>query len=102
MSDVLRWMCDQYRTKLYEVDPRSCRQIDTIMVRVGQGWICDERVMDPNELLTAREIEDRFGISRSAINMFALRAGVEVRGKRGRANLYRLGDVLEARARKNG
>lgn len=100
MSDILRWMCDQYRTKLYQLDPRSCRQVDEIMIRVGQGWICDDGVVDPNEWLTAQDIERRHGIGENAVRKLALRYGIEVRGKRGKFNLYRLGDILSARAAK--
>ena len=101
MSDVLRWMVDQYRVRLYESDPRLCRLVDEIMIRVGQGWVCDDGVVDLNELMTAQDIERRHGISLTAIRKIALRNGVEVRGKRGKWNLYRLGDILSARAKKN-
>ena len=100
MSDVLRWMVDQYRTKLYHSDPRMCRQVDEIMIRVGQGWVCDDGIVDPNSLMTAEDIERRHGISRGALRLLVHRHGIEVRGKQGKWNLYRLGDILAIRARK--
>lgn len=100
MSDVLRWMCDQYRTALYQLDPRTCRQVDEIMIRVGQGWICDEGIVNPDDLMTAEDIERRHGISQVAIRKLVSRYGIEIRGKQGKWNLYRLGDILSARAAK--
>ena len=100
MSDVLRWICDQYRTKLYQTDPRSCRQVDEVMIRVGQSWVCDDRIVDPDDLMTVQEIESRHGITQVAIHKLVQRHGISVRGKRGKWNLYRLGDVLSARSAK--
>lgn len=100
MTDILRWVADQYRTKLFQVSREACREVDLVMVRAGQAWICDESVVDPDELLTAKEIQLRHGISESAVQKLALRYGLECRGKKGKAYLYRLGDVLSARAAK--
>lgn len=100
MSDILRWVADQYRQKLLQVDQQACHEIDLVMARAGQSWICDETIIDPDELLTAGEIEARFGIREFTIRALARRYGIEVRGRRGLANLYRLGDILSARAAK--
>lgn len=100
MSDVLRWVADTYRTKLLQTDRDACREVDLIMVRAGQAWITNEAVVDPDELLTATEIQLRHGISENAVRKLALRYGIEVRGKQGKYNLYRIGDVLSARAAK--
>lgn len=100
MSDVLRWVADQYRHRLLQVDRDACRQVDLIMVRAGQAWITNETVVDPDELLTATEIQERHGIGENAVRKLALRYGIKVRGKQGKYNLYRVGDVLSARAAK--
>lgn len=100
MSDILRWVADKYRSALLNVDRDECHRVDLVMVRAGQGWICDESVIDPEEVVTAGDIESRFGIREFAVRDLARRHGIVVRGKRGRANLYRLGDVLAARAKK--
>ena len=100
MSDILRWVCDQYRSELLAADPVACHRIDMLMVRAGQSWVCDDSVVDPDELVTATQIQDRHGISENAVRKLALRYGIEVRGKQGKYNLYRLGDVLSARAAK--
>lgn len=100
MSDVLRWVCDQYRTKLLHIDRDACHEIDMVMLRAGQGWVCDQTVIDPDELVTATDIQTRHGIGENAIRKLATRYGIKVRGKQGKYNLYRLGDVLSARAAK--
>lgn len=100
MSDILRWVADTYRTKLFQVNRDACHEVDTLMARTGQGWICDQSVVDPDELVTARVVESRYGIGEAAIRALARRYGIEIRGKDGFANLYRLGDILSARAAK--
>lgn len=100
MSDVLRWVCDQYRTKLQDTDPVACMEVDSLMVDAGQGWICDTTVVDPDELVTASDIEDRYGIREFTVRALARRYGIKVHGKSDTANLYRIGDILAARAAK--
>jgi hypothetical protein len=100
MSDVLRWVADQYRTRLLQIDREACHHVDLLMVRAGQHWICDETIINPDELMTSREIEERHGIRWFIIRDLAHKYGIEVRGKRGNSNLYRLGDVLSAKAAK--
>lgn len=100
MSDILRWVCDQYRRRLMQLDPAACREVDLVMVRAGQNWVCDETVIDPDELVTAAQVEERHGIREFQVRYLARRYGVDVRGRSGKANLYRLGDILSARAAK--
>lgn len=99
MSDVLRWVCDSYRKKLLSVSPEACREVDELMRRVGQGWICDNTVLDVEELVTTAVIQERYGISQKAIQDFARRNGIPVRKREGRTNFYRLGDILQARSK---
>lgn len=100
MSDILRWVCDMYRRKLMTVDPAACREVDLVMVRAGQNWVCDETVIDPDELVTAAQIGDRYGLKPFTVRALARRYGISVRGLSGQSNLYRLGDILSARAAK--
>ena len=100
MSDVLRWVADQYRSRLFQIDREACHEIDRIMVRAGQNWITDQSVVDPDELVTAKDVSERFGYDQFAFWALVRRYGIESRGKRGNAHLYRLGDVLSARAAK--
>ena len=100
MSDILRWICDQYRHKLLEVDPEACMAVDSLMMDCGQGWVCDTSVVDPDELVTASDIEDRYGIREFTVRAVARRYGIKIMGKREFSNLYRLGDILAARAAK--
>ena len=100
MSDVLRWICDQYRTRLQQADPVACMEIDSLMLDIGQGWVCDTSVVDPDELVTASDVEERYGVRDFTVRALARRYGIKVHGKRDNCNLYRLGDVLAARAAK--
>lgn len=100
MSDVLRWVADSYRNKLLQVDRDACHEVDLAMTRAGQGWVCDQSIIDPDELVTAQIIQSRYGINEAAVRALARRYGIKIRGKRDFANLYRLGDVLSARAAK--
>lgn len=100
MSDVLRWVADQYRKRLFAISRDDCHAVDQIMVRAGQSWITDQSVVDPDELVTAQDVEDRFGYKQYNFWGLIRRYGIEPRGMRGRANVYRLGDVLSAKAAK--
>lgn len=94
MTDVLRWLVDIYRSRLREVDPEACRYVDYLAAAAGQGWVSDSTVVDLDEVLTAKEIEQRHGVREFAVRARARRRGVRPRGKRAGANLYRLGDIL--------
>lgn len=98
MSDVLRWVADQYRSRLFQIDRDACHEIDRIMVRAGQSWITDQSIVDPDELVTAKDVQERFGYDQHALWALIRRYGIETRGKRGSSQLYRLGDLLSARA----
>ena len=75
-------------------------EVDSLMVDAGQGWICDTTVVDPDELVTASDVEDRYGIREFTVRALARRYGIKVHGRRDSANLYRIGDILAARAAK--
>jgi hypothetical protein len=90
-------MVDQYRKRLLEVDPEYCRELDEQMVYVGQGWVCDTTVADPDELVTTQDIENRYGVNKNAMRAFIRRNSVVPRGRKGKSYLYRLGDILSAR-----
>lgn len=100
MSDTLRWICDQYRSKLQQVDPDACMEVDSLMLDAGQGWVCDTSVADPEELVTAADVEDRYGIRDFTVRALVRRYGIKTRGKQDNSNLYRLGDILAARGSK--
>ena len=98
MSDTLRWIIDSYRNKLLAVAPTACFDLDDVMRQVGQGWVCDNSIVDPEELVTTQDVVDRYGISKAAIQAFTRRNNVKIRGRDGKSYVYRLGDILSARA----
>jgi hypothetical protein len=68
------------------------------MIHAGQGWICDSTVVDPEELVTTQDMQDRYGITATALRAFIRRNNLSPRGRSGNSRLYRLGDILAARA----
>lgn len=99
MSDILRWVADQYRKELYRVDAEACHNVDLVMVRAGQSWVCDDSIVDVDELLTAKQFELKYGITENAVQKLVLRHGIPPRGKQGRAYMYRVGDILSLRVK---
>ncbi len=99
MSDILRWVADKYRQELNRVDPEACRHVDVMMVHAGQSWVCDDSIVDVDELLTIRQLAARFGVQPYVIRDLIAKHGISTRGKvdMGKAFLYRVGDVLKAR-----
>jgi hypothetical protein len=94
-----RRIIDAYRSKLLEVDERACMSVDIKVEDWGDGWVTDERPVDPNRLMTAREIADQFGLTVYNIRDWSRRhpdlvPKNIVEGK----VLFRLGDVLRYRA----
>lgn len=101
LSDIFRWIIDQYRTRLQDVDPEQCRRVDETMIRVGHQWVCDDTIIDPEELVTTEDIERRFGITRQTLYNLTHRHDVKAKGRLGRNNVYRLGDIISARSNNN-
>jgi hypothetical protein len=99
VSDILRWVADQYRKELYRVDAEACHLVDLVMIRAGQSWVCDDTIVDVDELLTIRQLAVRFGVQPYVIRDLIAKHGIPTRGKidMGKAFLYRVGDVLKAR-----
>lgn len=95
-EDRLRRIIDHYRDKLSEVDSVACREVDDLMVEYGQGWVCDDSIIDVNEMLSAKAICERFGLSEWNVRDWARRNPDKIRkhkNSNGRT-LFRVGDVL--------
>lgn len=101
LSDIFRWIIDQYRTRLLNTNPELCRQVDETMIRIGHPWVCDDTIVDPDELVTTQDIENRYGISRQTLYNLTQRYKIKAKGRLGRHNVYRLGDIISARSNKN-
>ena len=90
-----RRIIDAYRSKLMEVSPAACNEVDDQMYAEGEKWVCDERPIDPDKLMTAPEIADRIGYKVYDIRNWARRNPDAIPAHRdGRNVRYRLGDVL--------
>ncbi|ADL71052.1 hypothetical protein LEBRON_89 [Mycobacterium phage LeBron] len=101
-EDRYRRIIDHYRSALAEADYEACAKVDNQMVEYGQGWVCDNSIIDVNEMLSAKELAERFGLSEWNVRDWARRHPDKIR-KHKAANgrtLFRVGDVLTYHATK--
>lgn len=88
---------DQYREALQQVDPAACQSLDNRMRAWGQGWVCNNEIVDVNEMASAKSIADRHPVSVWDIYNWE-RDGLYSGKKVGARKLYKVGDVLAAMA----
>lgn len=101
-EDRLRRIIDHYRSALAEVDMEACINLDNRMIAYGQPWVCDNSVIDVNEMLSAKAICERFGLEEFNVRAWARRHPERIRkhkASNGRT-LFRVGDVLAYNAMK--
>ncbi len=66
------------------------------MAEYGQPWVSDNSIIDVNEMLSAKQLSERFGISEWDVRNWAKRHPDKIRRHKaanGRT-LFRVGDVL--------
>lgn len=97
-DDRLRRIIDHYRSALAEVNLEACLAVDNRMVAYGQGWVCDNSVLNMEERMTARQLSERHGMSVWDVYNWE-RMGFYKGYKSGRRKLFRQGDVLVARSK---
>lgn len=96
-----RRIIDAYRAKLREVSPAACNEVDDKLWSAGEKWISDDTEIALDQLMTAREIAERFGLSVQNIRDWARRHPDRITThKRGRQALYQLRQVLMYQASK--
>lgn len=101
-EDRLRRIIDHYRSALADIDLEACLALDNRMVDYGQGWVCDNSIVDVNEMLSAKAICERFGIEEWDVRNWAHRHPDKIqkyKANNGRT-LFRVGDVLTYNALK--
>lgn len=101
-EDRLKRIIDHYRSALAEVDYEACANLDNLMVNCGQGWVCDNSIVDVNEMLSAKQMAEKFGLVEFDVRNWSRRHPELIR-KHKAANgrtLYRVGDVLTYHAMK--
>jgi hypothetical protein len=90
-----RRIIDAYRIALMEVSPSKCNEVDDRMWVAGEKWLVDEAPIDPDALMTAREIATRFGLKPYDIRNWSNRHPEALPAHRIENRvLFRLGDVL--------
>lgn len=83
-----------------EVSPAACNALDDKLWD-SDRWVSDNSEIQLEQLMTAREIADRFGFSVQNIRDWARRHPDKITThKRGRQALYRLREVLKYQAQK--
>lgn len=91
-----------YRDRLADEAPAACAEVDALMVTFGQDWALDSQAIDPEALLTVRELAEAADVAPGAVRNWVYRwplrsYGVNDAGR----NLYRWGDVIDHQ-RRNG
>lgn len=94
-----RRIIDAYRGKLMEAAPKACEQVDDLMwASKRTKWVVDNDPVDLDELMTAREIAERFGLEVHNIRAWARRHPDEIHPiRRGSKVLFLLREVLAYR-----
>ena len=70
--------------------------VDKQMIQYGQPWVCDNSIIDVNEMMSAKQLAERFGLSEWDVRNWARRNPELIRTHKaanGRT-LFRVGDVL--------
>lgn len=84
-----------------EISPAACNAVDDRLWAAGEKWISDNSEVALDQLMTAREIAERFGLSVQNIRDWARRHPDKITThKRGRQALYQLREVLGYQAHK--
>lgn len=99
-EDRLKRIIDSYRTALMDIDPTACRHLDARMAEFGQGWVAGNVVIDVNNLVTAQEVAEQFGLQPWNVHDWSRRHpdAIPKRGAKDGKTLYRLGDILAYQA----
>ena len=78
-----------------ESAPRVCGQVDDRVFGWGEKWVCDDRPVDLNGLLSAREMAERFGLNVHNVRDWARRHPDRIRTyRKGRKTLFSVREVI--------
>lgn len=88
---------------LAEDAPSRYEEIREFLAEHGQRWAVSDRIINVEDLVTAPEVAEEFGLEAFNVRDWARRHpdAIPRRGKRGNQTLYRLGDVLAYQAKHN-
>ena len=68
-----RRIIDAYRTKLMEVSPAACNEVDDQMWAEGEKWLVNDAPVKLDRFVTAAEFADRFGFTEQNVRDWARR-----------------------------
>lgn len=78
-----------------EVSPAACNEVDDRMWKEGEEWVSYAAELEPDQLLTAGEIRERYGIEVYKVRSWARRHPDKITThKRGRRVFFLLREVL--------
>ncbi|SKT46158.1 Uncharacterised protein [Mycobacteroides abscessus subsp. bolletii] len=81
------------------VSPGICDDVDAVMLEWGQGWVCNDEIVDVNAWLSAKDISAKHPVTVWDVFNWE-RKGLYKGRKQGSRKLFRVGDVLAAMARR--
>ena len=97
-----RRIIDAYRSKLMEVSPAACNEVDDQMWDEGEKWVSNAHPPHPGTLCTAMEFQEHFGIPYYRVRDWAKHHPDKIpTQKRGKSTVYLVRDVMAFHAEKN-
>lgn len=94
-DDRYRRIIELYRSALMRADPESCLSLDSRLADYGQGWVSDDTIVDVNEMMTAKALAERHGLSEWDIRNWERAGHIQGFRRPGISRvLFRQGDVL--------
>lgn len=85
-----------YRDRLTDEAPEAATELDGAMRAFGQSWIIEGFTVDPEELVTVRQLAEIADVPTSTVRNWVTRWPLTCRGTNDAGHLqYRWGDVLD-------
>lgn len=93
----LRRIIHMYRDMVMACAPAACEIVDEQLRQWGQGWVSDNSIIDMNEMMSAKQLAERHGISIYDVYNWERQGKFEGQRQASGRVLYRQGDVIQAK-----
>lgn len=85
-----------YRDALADEAPQAATALDQLMARFGQNWILEGFAVDPETLLTVRQLAEVADVGENSVRNWIYRWPLRKQGSNDNGSaLYRWGDVID-------